>query len=331
MINSFLERRRQVFLTKSYYKEANEILSSWINEGLSNVSRVELGLENISLDASTLASNTFELLSLRYTAGIPIEELRSELTGVIEAYEHYQKALAAYHGIPNSAPLGMGNIGGYERCMQLIGLCYLLHRRDLLPRIAALQDPGYFGEDALYEDILRYALHDRADTDEMLHLETYDSLLGAMYEDDEACVQLLDDYLKNWYAAFKYVPWHDGHLRIDGTEGDYFGYWAFEAGAVALLCDIDDSRISHMVYPKDLVAWARENAERFPDGGMGADSKSRPNIPANQPCPETGWWFTPAQANSRRYFKQGEVMPSVGGDYGQTFWQWSPDQSAPTL
>ncbi len=54
-----------------------------------------------------------------------------------------------------------------------------------------------------------------------------------------------------------------------------------------------------------------------------------PNVPAGQPCPEAGWWFTPAEPDSRRWFKQGEAMPSVGGDYGQTFWQWSPDQSAP--
>lgn len=59
--------------------------------------------------------------------------------------------------------------------------------------------------------------------------------------------------------------------------------------------------------------------------------KHRPNVPAGSPCPETGWWYTPAQANSRRYFKEGAVMPSVGGDYGDTFWQWSPDQSAPSL
>ena len=55
------------------------------------------------------------------------------------------------------------------------------------------------------------------------------------------------------------------------------------------------------------------------------------NVAAGQPCPEAGWWFTPAQAGSRRYFKLGEIMPSLGGDYGLTFWQWSPDQSAPTL
>ena len=44
---------------------------------------------------------------------------------------------------------------------------------------------------------------------------------------------------------------------MTSTEGAYFGYWAFEAGAVAYLYGIDDNQISHMVYPKDLVAYAR--------------------------------------------------------------------------
>jgi hypothetical protein len=116
-----------------------------------------------------------------------------------------------------------------------------------------------------------------------------------------------------------------------GISGEHIAdYWAFEAGAVALLCEIDDSQISHMVYPKDLVAWAKAHANDYPNGSA-SDKNGRSNVPADQPCPEAGWWFTPAQANSRRYFKQGETMPSVGGDYGDTFWQWSPDQSVPKL
>ena len=80
--------------------------------------------------------------------------------------------------------------------------------------------------------------------------------------------------------------------------------------------------------------------ERVADSGGGTGcgpqgtseaSRNRPNVPANQPCSETGWWFTAAKPDSRRWFNQGETMPSVGGDYGQTFWQWSPDQSAPKL
>jgi hypothetical protein len=47
---------------------------------------------------------------------------------------------------------------------------------------------------------------------------------------------------------------------------------------------------------------------------------------AGEPCPHEGFWFTPAKANSRRYFMQGETMPSAGGDYGATIWQWDESQ-----
>ena len=83
------------------------------------------------------------------------------------------------------------------------------------------------------------------------------------------------------------------------------------------------------------IRWMRRFDEDsdWPDAARraGPSSLKRPNVPAGEPCPETGWWFTPAKADSRRYFKQGETMPDVGGDYGATFWQWSPDQSAPSL
>jgi hypothetical protein len=45
-----------------------------------------------------------------------------------------------------------------------------------------------------------------------------------------------------------------------------------------------------------------------------------------QICPQTGYWFTPAQMNSRRHFKEGEVMPVLGSDYGSVIWQWDPTQ-----
>jgi hypothetical protein len=47
---------------------------------------------------------------------------------------------------------------------------------------------------------------------------------------------------------------------------------------------------------------------------------------AGQPCPKEGWWFTPA-GSGRRYFKQGQIMPNLGSDFGQTIWQWAQDQS----
>ena len=41
-----------------------------------------------------------------------------------------------------------------------------------------------------------------------------------------------------------------------------------------------------------------------------------------EPCPQGGWWFTPAKADSRRHFQEGELMPNFQSDYGKTIWQW---------
>ena len=46
---------------------------------------------------------------------------------------------------------------------------------------------------------------------------------------------------------------------------------------------------------------------------------------AGQPCPRDGEWETPAQANSRRRFKQGDPMPRQSTDYGETIWYWVRD------
>jgi hypothetical protein len=43
-------------------------------------------------------------------------------------------------------------------------------------------------------------------------------------------------------------------------------------------------------------------------------------------CPHEGFWFTPAQLGSRRFFALGEKMPEMGGDYGATIWQWDERQ-----
>lgn len=67
--------------------------------------------------------------------------------------------------------------------------------------------------------------------------------------------------------------------------------------------------------------------------GHGRSPKlTRPNVPAGQPCPESGWWHTPAKVGSRRYFKQGDVMPKIeGSSYGDTYWLWDADQESPKL
>jgi hypothetical protein len=56
------------------------------------------------------------------------------------------------------------------------------------------------------------------------------------------------------------------------------------------------------------------------------EAHDRIRVEGGQACPQDGYYFTPAQTNSRRYFKAGDTMPSVGGDYGMTIWQWDAKQ-----
>lgn len=49
------------------------------------------------------------------------------------------------------------------------------------------------------------------------------------------------------------------------------------------------------------------------------DPATRLRCEAGQPCPAEGEWSTPS-AQGSCHFKQGEVMPDVKSDYGQTIW-----------
>lgn len=71
--------------------------------------------------------------------------------------------------------------------------------------------------------------------------------------------------------------------------------------------------------------------ERVPDEEGDAQDDPSPTaqharVPAGEACPETGFYFTPAKTESRRLFQKGDVMPSVGSDYGRTIWQWDDNQ-----
>lgn len=51
-------------------------------------------------------------------------------------------------------------------------------------------------------------------------------------------------------------------------------------------------------------------------------------IPAGSQCPESGYYFPPARASSRRHFEQNEIMPGFDSDYGLIIWQYDVDQRA---
>jgi hypothetical protein len=52
----------------------------------------------------------------------------------------------------------------------------------------------------------------------------------------------------------------------------------------------------------------------------------RIRLAAGETCSKGGFYFTPAQSNSRRKFDAGQIMPELNSQYGATIWQWDEQQ-----
>jgi hypothetical protein len=311
--------KRQKFYSENHYKNFLRGHDEAVEFSKTNTFQSDSPEEE-----ATIRTRFFQRLALRkltaaYTAGEEISSLTPLLEDLIDKYEIRQQKLAESENSPGISPLSIDDWPHeYEECVQVIGFCILLHRTDLLKRFVRLIDnAGYAGDDTLYEDLLCKVLPGRHDIDQWYH-DVYSPLVQAIYAKtkDEAS-NFLKKYCSQWYPAFKQAPWHDTHHQ--GEEGNYVGYWAIEAGAIAFLYGIDDSKIDHMVYPKALVEYAR-NYKTAIGSQIG-------RIVAGEPCSKTGYWFTPAQANSRRHFQQGEIMPSFSDSkWGDTIWYWSGEE-----
>jgi hypothetical protein len=72
---------------------------------------------------------------------------------------------------------------------------------------------------------------------------------------------------------------------------------------------------------------------RIADSGGGIPGDSDPmkagirlRFAAGEACNLSGFYFTPAQSNSRRKFDAGQIMPELNSQYGATIWQWDEQQ-----
>ncbi|MGV8916746.1 MAG: PoNe immunity protein domain-containing protein [Pseudomonas sp.] len=328
---NFQGKRRQQFLNEQYYlrvaSEIPEILTMFKASPAGSGSTIE---EGWMISKRRIAANLFDQLLLEYTGGESISSLRNLLEEVVIAYEQYAELLWKLENDPDEPIFTFVSLDDYSSLMQLMGLCFLLHRRDLLPRIAALQDgidEENGGTDTLYEEFMAHAMgpNARYESDYLCCSKPYQSLFHALTEQTpEARLQELHTYLKRWYKDLSGCGWHDSHkLDANGDPGGYYGYWSFEAGAAVILLGIEDDSSLHkyLYYPKDLVAWSREHAADYPNGGA-IITPRQPSVEGGNPCPKAGWWFTPAKADSLRYFEYGEIMPNFeNSEWGSTHWQ----------
>lgn len=276
-----------------------------------------------------IADVRWHSFQLRHTAGESPAQLASLLTTVVEGFEDYVEAGLEVPDDKYSPAFPFGEmIDIYIDYLHLLCFAIVLRREDLVPRIHALvEETEYDGEDGVVEKLLGFYLPARPNIDEVYWERPYGELLDALETNTpgERAVEM-KKYVKNWYKNMKgQAAFWGKHEQIEPTFTPYVGYWAMCAGAFSYLYDIDDSGYrDELVYPKDLVAYAR-SAPRFTQASSGALGPLR--VEGGQPCPQAGYWTTPAQQDSRRLFKVGEIMPTFEHSaYGATIWQWSEEQ-----
>jgi hypothetical protein len=219
------------------------------------------------------ASNLWAILQIRYTAGEDPSRLALLLGDVVERYQAYvDENNEASDGdyVPPFRMLDM--MDTYLTYLHLVSACILLHREDLLPTILAWNEgTDYEGVGAVLEELFKFYIPDRPELDEWLWEQPYRLLLDAIDEPAPGeQAKLMKKYVKKWYPAIKgKASFWGRHEGIEPYASPYVGYWAMCSAAFTYLYDIDDSSYrDELVYPKDLVDYARSIPRRTVVLGM---------------------------------------------------------------
>ena len=81
-------------------------------------------------------------------------------------------------------------------------------------------------------------------------------------------------------------------------------------------------------YPRDIpTTWIL--VERVAEGNDVdlTPTQEKLSQKGGEPCPKTGYWTTPAQPGTRRYFTQGDVLPTLPHtDWGTVYWYFSGEE-----
>lgn len=273
-------------------------------------------------------------LHLQYSAGSHLPALRDFFPIVLSSWEEYatydkafdQTSLAGGRKVPH---LDLHD-KGYWKAIRLASFAICLGHTSLLPRVAALWDYENDDMDGLLERLVAPYVPGRSTPpDECTRHLPYFKTLKIFDAEPEQRPALMAQYLDEWYKASRREPYYDSHTK--GRLHSYYGYWSFEAAAIAVELDIDDSSFrDKQFYPAELADFGR-SFKTISGAGAGDADRLSLRCEAGQACPKSGYWMTPAKAGSRRYFQQGDVMPAVASDYGSTIWQWDNDQSDPKL
>ena len=320
---AFKDIRRQKFLGEANANEFEEDLLYRIEQDTPDVTNSGLVRRIRRSAAWTVATSALELLLLRYTAGRPVSELADEVPAVINAFDIYiALEIPPRQETPprnEAETLEITQHEAYVYVLWLLALCRLLGHQELIPMVMTWIDRNAEynrGRDGLFESIVDKLTRKGQPCERRLFHPVYKPLAKATVAEPADRPPLVKEFVENWYKNMKPCYWYGTHTDKEGSS--YFGYWCLEAALVTVLWDIDDSSYrDHLVYPKDLVDFARS----LPPSPREKADRRYDRCEGGKPCPREGFWWTPAADPGTGHFKKGEIMSDYPlSSYGSTIW-----------
>ncbi|QIZ58772.1 PoNe immunity protein domain-containing protein [Acinetobacter indicus] len=280
--------------------------------------------------------DALNLISLQYSAGGDLNFIKELYPYLLHWTEEYAETSHLYNLSPDAGGryvwhISLGTEDYWYIALRLICFGLLTGYADQMNRIMPIIDyteatPEGQEKDGLIERLIAPFVTDRGTppNEARRHLP-YRKLIKLFDAAPEKRPDMMLQYLEDWYEASRREPYFEQHPETDLRSGrSYYGYWSWEAAAVTWLLDIDDTNYrEHQFYPKDLVDFARSQAE-----SVSAETTiEKIKIKGGEQSTKTGFWTTPAQPNQRQHFSKGEILPTLSEqDWGEVYWYYDGEE-----
>lgn len=325
--DNFQSQKREKLLGYDIYQDETDHLISSIPRGQRNLSDsawlASKDEGQAAIAAATLARLSVDLLTLAYSGGTNLAELRAFYPSVVKNWLTHEKQHLAYdesslgEGSTTATYALLGPAFHYVNRMICFGI--LLGWGDHLAHVARIIEYKNPQMDGMIERLLSYYVPNRDTTiTECTRHLPYFKTLKIFDAPSDARPALMAEYLEDWYVASRREPYYDSHTR----DTVFKGYWSWEAAAITFLLDIDDSSYRNAeFYPADLVDFARRVKLDETSANQQRTESSNRRMKAGDACPIAGTWQSIDIPSTSKVFTEGEIAPDLGSRYGLTVWQ----------
>ena len=190
---------------------------------------------------------------VRYSSGDPMESLREHVQYAFDELQRHDEAF------PDDK-FKLWEADTYYYILMLTSWAVMFNLPDCLKIIAECisHNPDDGEDNFIHILLLALGIRDFPGKEAgLLHEDPYGILYGVLSESKEVQQKAMKKYLKRWYKskAIRGCYWRERHSFKPSV---HLGYWAFEAGLITILNNLDDSSYRDMsYYPRDMVDYCR--------------------------------------------------------------------------